>query len=54
MGFKWSVLLGKERGSRSFMATTVPNKGGGRKFAVDKCLEFIDEHGDREGKNCKH
>ena len=31
------------------MATTVPNKGGGSKFAVDKCLEFIDENGDREG-----
>ena len=32
------------------MATTVPNKGGGSKFVVDKCLEFIDENGDREGK----
>ena len=32
------------------MATTVTNKGGGSKFAVDKCLEFIDEQGDREGK----
>ncbi len=50
LGFKWSVLVGKERGSRSFMATTVPNKGGGSKFAVDKYLEFIDENGDREGK----
>ena len=29
LGFKWSVLVGKERGTRSFMATTVPNKGGG-------------------------
>ena len=46
--FKWSVLVGKERGNRSFMATTVPNKGGGSKFAVDKCLEFIQENGDRE------
>ena len=48
LGFKWSVLVGKERGNRSFMATTVPNKGGGSKFAVDKCLEFIEENGDRE------
>ena len=30
------------------MATTVPKKGGGSKLAVEKCLEFIDENGDRE------
>ena len=28
LGFKRSGLVGKERGSKSFMATTVPNKGG--------------------------
>eukprot|EP00973_Karenia_brevis_P041348 5722638-Karenia_brevis.AAC.1 len=28
------------------MATTVPHKGGRGGFAVDKCLEFIDEAGD--------
>ena len=28
------------------MATAVPNKGGGSKFVVDKCTEFIGEHGD--------
>ena len=31
------------------MATAVPMKGGGSKFTVDKCVEFIDENGDREG-----
>ena len=31
------------------MAPTVPNKGGGGKFVVDKCLEFVEENGDREG-----
>ena len=36
LGFKWSVLVGKEQGSRSLMATAVPNKGGGSKFVVDK------------------
>eukprot|EP00973_Karenia_brevis_P062903 8744172-Karenia_brevis.AAC.1 len=28
------------------MATTVPQKGGRGMFAIDKCLEFIDENGD--------
>ena len=28
LGFKWIVLAGKERGTRSFMATAVPTKGG--------------------------
>jgi len=46
LGFKWSVVVGKEEGSRSLMATAVPNKGGGSKFVVDKCIEFICENGD--------
>ena len=50
MGFKWVVLVGKERSSGSWMATAVPMKGGTGRFAVDKCGEFIDENGDREGK----
>eukprot|EP00973_Karenia_brevis_P025804 3561700-Karenia_brevis.AAC.1 len=28
------------------MATTVPQKGGRGMFAIDKCLDFIDENGD--------
>ena len=50
LGFKWSVLVGKEKGSRSLMMTAVPNKGGGSKFVVDKCMEFIGEHGDSGNK----
>ena len=49
LGFKWTVLVGKERGSRSFMASAVPMKGGTGRFAIDKCLEFVEENGDREG-----
>ena len=45
--------MGKEKETRSFMAATVPNKGGGSKFTVDKCSEFIDENGDREGQIIK-
>jgi hypothetical protein len=48
-GFKWTVLVGRNRGSKSVMATTVPTKGGSGKFGVDKCLEFIEENGDRDG-----
>ena len=50
LGFKWSVLVGKEKGSRSLMASAVPNKGGGSKFVVDKCMEFIGENGDSGNK----
>eukprot|EP00973_Karenia_brevis_P070752 9835165-Karenia_brevis.AAC.1 len=28
------------------MATTVPQKGGRGMFAIDKCIDFIDEVGD--------
>jgi len=42
-------LVGKERSSKSWMAVTVPVKGTSGKFATDKCLEFIEENGDREG-----
>jgi hypothetical protein len=41
--------VGRNRGSKSVMATTVPTKGGSGKFGVDKCLEFIEENGDRDG-----
>ncbi len=32
------------------MASTLPHKGGTGRFAVSKCLEFLEENGDREGK----
>eukprot|EP00973_Karenia_brevis_P075945 10551627-Karenia_brevis.AAC.1 len=28
MGYKWTVLVGKERKTGAIMATTVPHKGG--------------------------
>eukprot|EP00973_Karenia_brevis_P059191 8241622-Karenia_brevis.AAC.1 len=31
------------------MATAVPHKGGRGMFAVDRCLDFIDENGHAEG-----
>ena len=49
MGFHWTVLVGRERMSGMRMATAVPTKGSTGKFALDKCLEYIDENGDREG-----
>ena len=30
------------------MATALPSKGGKGLFAVDKCLDFIDEEGDKQ------
>ena len=41
LGFKWVVLVGKERVSKSRMATAVPMKGGTGRFALDKCIEFV-------------
>ena len=43
VGFKWTVLVGKERRNKTWMATTVPMKGSTGKFAVDKCLDFFEE-----------
>ena len=42
-GFKWTVLVGKEKTSKSFFATAVPQKGASGKFASDKCIEFMEE-----------
>ena len=51
LGFKWTVLVGKERMSKAWMATAVPMKGlSTGRFSVDKCLEFIEENGDAEAR----
>jgi hypothetical protein len=50
LGFKWTVLVGKERFGKAWMGTTVPMKGSMGAFSVDKCLEFMEENGDQEGK----
>ena len=39
--------MGKERLSGSFFATAVPSKGGKGRFDVDRCLEFIEDCGDK-------
>ncbi len=46
LGFKWTILVGKERISKTWMATAVPNKGASGRFATDKFLEFMEENGD--------
>eukprot|EP00973_Karenia_brevis_P074422 10339972-Karenia_brevis.AAC.1 len=45
-GYKWTVLVGKERKSGMIMATTVLQKGGRGMFAIDQCLDFVHENGD--------
>ena len=32
LGYRWTVLVGRERGTKCWMATVVPTKGGGSKF----------------------
>ena len=49
-GHKWTVLVGRERETRTVMATTVPNTWGIGRFASDKCWEFMEENGDKVNK----
>eukprot|EP00973_Karenia_brevis_P021419 2944004-Karenia_brevis.AAC.1 len=46
MGYTWTVLVGKERKTGAITATTVLQKGGRGMFAIDKCIDFIEEVGD--------
>eukprot|EP00973_Karenia_brevis_P082174 11391910-Karenia_brevis.AAC.1 len=46
MGYNWTVLVGKERKTGAIMAPIVPQKGGRGMFAVERCIDFIDEVGD--------
>ena len=48
LGFKWTVLVGKERRGKLRMATAIPAQGSTGQFGVDQCLEFIEENGDAE------
>ena len=41
LGFRWTVLVGKERQTKARMATTVPMKGTSGKFGVDKCWNSL-------------
>ena len=49
LGFKWTVLVGREKGLKAVMATAVPEKGGHVFYARDKVLEFMEENGDKTG-----
>ena len=46
LGFKVTVLAGRERATGMYSATTVPMKGSTGQFAIDKIMETIDEVGD--------
>ena len=49
LGFKWTVMVGKERRTGMCMASAVPTKGFTTgQFTVDKCLEFVEEVVDKE------
>jgi hypothetical protein len=39
-------LVGRERATGTYSATTVPMKGSSGQFTIDKVLEMIDEVGD--------
>ena len=45
LGFKWTILVGKERGTKGWMAAAVPQKGiSTGRYTTDKCLELIEEN----------
>ena len=43
-------MVGRERSSKSTMATAVSLKGGGSRFPLGRCLDFIDDNCDRKNK----
>jgi hypothetical protein len=50
LGFKLTILGGRERLTGMNFATAVPTKGGSGRFPVDKALDFIEEIGDANAK----
>ena len=50
MGFKWTILVGRERMSKRWFATAVLQKGASGRFSADKCLEFVQENGDEDNR----
>ena len=40
--------MGAETGSEAAMVTAVPTKGGGSSFIFNKCLDFMQENGDKD------
>ena len=49
LGYKLTVLVGRERTTGMTMAAVLPDKGSTGKFATDKVLEFIAECGNQSG-----
>ena len=49
LGYRLTILVGRERASGMAMATVVPEKGSKGKFVADECLDFFVECGCRSG-----
>jgi hypothetical protein len=49
LGYKLTVLVGRERTTGMTMATVIPSKGGSGKFVADKVMEFLAECGNQSG-----
>ena len=49
LGYKVTVLVGRERTTGMNMATVLPTKGSTGRFAVEKVMEFITECGRQSG-----
>ena len=50
LGFKLTILSGRERLTGMNFGVAVPTKGSSGKFVVDKALEFVEEVGDAKEK----
>ena len=46
MGYKLTVLVGRERVTGASFATAVPTKGSTGRFTIEKMIEFVEELGD--------
>ena len=49
MGYKLTVLVGRERVTGMSMAAVLPSKGSTSKSAADKVMEFLAECGSQSG-----
>ena len=46
LGYKLTVLVGRERVTGASFATAVPTKGSTGRFTIEKMIEFVEELGD--------
>jgi hypothetical protein len=49
LGYKLTVLVGREKGTGMSMAAVLPSKGSKGKFAADKVMDFLAECGNQSG-----